>query len=181
MYGICGEFGIARKVFDEMPERNLVSWSLIISGAIKNSEYEVGMELFVDLMRNGCFAVNEFALGSVMKACVGMGAVEFGLWFELCRSWLLECYGLEAIETVSSMHTKGVVMDEFTFIHALNACSITHNLDFGSQIHGLIVHNGFESTITLMNSMIDMYAKSGAEYHAWKLFQRERTNLPLVR
>ncbi|GKA30107.1 pentatricopeptide repeat-containing protein [Tanacetum coccineum] len=62
-------------------------------------------------------------------------------------------------------------MMKFLSIHALNACSITHNIDFGSQIHGLIVHNGFESTITLMNSMIDMYAKSGAEYHAWKLFQ----------
>ncbi|GKA30106.1 pentatricopeptide repeat-containing protein [Tanacetum coccineum] len=79
MYGSCGEFGNARKMFDEMRERNLVSWTLIISGANKSNEYEVGMGLFVDLMRNGCFAVNEFALGSVMKACVGMGAVEFGL------------------------------------------------------------------------------------------------------
>nr|GEW40387.1 pentatricopeptide repeat-containing protein At3g09040, mitochondrial-like [Tanacetum cinerariifolium] len=219
MYGSCGEFRIARKVFDEMPERNLVSWSLIISGANKSSEYEVGMELFVDLMRNGCFAVNEFALGSVMKACVGMGAVEFGLCVHCfavkfglernvfvgssilhmyCKNGELEeaerlfeslscadlgcwnamvggyaqCgYGLEAIATVSSMHTKGVVMDEFTFIHALNACSIARDLDFGRQIHGLIVHNGFESTVTLMNSLINTYAKSGAQDHAWKLFQ----------
>ncbi|PWA84957.1 Pentatricopeptide repeat-containing protein (mitochondrion) [Artemisia annua] len=219
MYGSCGEFGNARKVFDEMSERNLVSWSLIISGANKNSEYEVGMELFVNLVRNGCFAVNEFALGSVVKACVGTGDVEFGLCVHCfavkiglegnvfvgssvlhmyCKNGEIESaerlfeslscadlgcwnamvggyaqcgYGLEATETVSSMHTKGVVMDEFTFIHALTACSITHNLDFGRQIHGLIVQNGFESTVTLMNSLIDMYAKSGAEYHAWKLFQ----------
>nr|GEU50863.1 hypothetical protein [Tanacetum cinerariifolium] len=117
MYGSCGEFGNAHKVFDEMPNRNFVSWSLIISGVNKSNEYEVGMGLFIDLMRTRCFAVNEFALGIVMKACVGMGAVEFGF--------------------------KGVLMDEFTFIHALNACSITRDLYYGRQIHGNEMIHGY--------------------------------------
>ncbi|XP_071703527.1 pentatricopeptide repeat-containing protein At3g09040, mitochondrial-like [Rutidosis leptorrhynchoides] len=219
MYTNCGVFSDARKVFDEMSQRNLVSWTLILSGANKNREYRVAMEMFVDMIRTGYFQINEFALGSVMKACVSIGAFEFGLCVHCfavkigmerndfvgssllnmyCKSGcievaerLFEClndpdlgcwnamvggyvqcgYGLDAIDTVSSMHNEGLLMDEFTFIHALNACSITCDLEFGCQIHGLIVRNGFESTVTLMNSLIDMYFKTGVDDHAWKLFQ----------
>ncbi|KVH95801.1 pentatricopeptide repeat-containing protein At3g09040, mitochondrial-like [Cynara cardunculus var. scolymus] len=219
MYANSGVFGDACKLFDEMPKRNLVSWTLIISGANKNGEYGVALDSFVYMIRTGYFLPNEFALGSIMKACISMGAIDFGLcihcfsvkigmdkndfvassilhmyskyggieaseqFFKSLNGSDLGCwnamvggyaqcgYGLEAVNTVSSMHSKGVLMDEFTFIHALNACSITSELDFGSQIHGLIVRNGFESAITLTNSLIDMYFKTGANDHAWKLFE----------
>ena len=35
MYARCGELRCARKVFDEIPERDLVSWNSIISGYSK--------------------------------------------------------------------------------------------------------------------------------------------------
>ncbi|KAJ9549395.1 hypothetical protein OSB04_021938 [Centaurea solstitialis] len=219
MYSNCGVFADAHKVFDEMPMRNLVSWTLIISGANKNGEFRVALESFVDLIRTGCFMPNEFALGSIMKACISTGAIDFGLsihcfsvkigmerngfvgssilhmyskygGIETCERFFeglngsdLGCwnamvggyaqcgYGLEAVNTVSSMHSKGVLMDEFTFIHALNACSITSERDFGSQIHGLIVRNGFESATTLTNALMDMYFKTGVNDYAWKLFE----------
>lgn len=209
----------AHKVFDEMPDRNLVSWTLIISGANKNGEYGEAMESYIAMMRTGYFQSNEFALGSIMKACISIGAFDFGLCihcfsvkigmdrnvfvgssllymyskyggietaerlFEGLNSCDLGCWnamvgayvqcghGLEAINTVSSVHSYGVLMDEFTFIHALNACSLTRDPDFGSQIHGLIVRNGSELMVTLMNSLIDMYFKTGANDHGWKLFQ----------
>ncbi|KAK9052606.1 hypothetical protein SSX86_029236 [Deinandra increscens subsp. villosa] len=219
MYTNCGSFTDAHKLFDEMPERNLVSWTLIISGANKSSQYGLAMESFIEMKRVEYFHPNEFALGSVMKACNATGDVEFGLCvhcfsvkigmernifvgssilhmysrygdieaaellFESLKEPDLGCwnamvggyaqcgYGIEAIKVVSTIQFKGVLMDEFTLIHALNACLITCDLDFGSQIHGLIIRKGFESTITLMNSLINMYFNIGANDHAWKLFQ----------
>lgn len=31
MYAKCGQIGDAQKVFDDMPERNLVSWNVIVA------------------------------------------------------------------------------------------------------------------------------------------------------
>ena len=76
-YSKRGFFGCGLRVFDEMAERNLVSWTLIVSAAIQNGELDMGLKMYVDMTTNG-FMPNEFAVGSVMKACVSMGASEFG-------------------------------------------------------------------------------------------------------
>ncbi|KAI3812318.1 hypothetical protein L1987_17025 [Smallanthus sonchifolius] len=57
---------------------------------------------------------------------------DLGCWNAMAGGYAQCGFGFEAINTVSSMHSKGVLMDEFTLIHALHACSITCDLDFGS-------------------------------------------------
>ncbi|KAF5176975.1 Pentatricopeptide repeat-containing protein [Thalictrum thalictroides] len=60
-----------------MPERNLVSWTSMISGFIQNGEFERGLEFYVEMM--GCgYQPNEFALGSVLRGCASMEAIGFG-------------------------------------------------------------------------------------------------------
>ncbi|KAM7463266.1 hypothetical protein LguiA_031387 [Lonicera macranthoides] len=111
MYYRCGVLSDGLKVFDKMPDRNLVSWTLVISGANQNSEFELGLKTFVDMTRTGLLP-NEFALASVMKACTSIMADELGA------------------------------------------------LDFGRQIHGLIVKVGVEPSTSVMNSLMDMYFKN---------------------
>ncbi|KAE8690323.1 Pentatricopeptide repeat-containing protein [Hibiscus syriacus] len=67
MYCKSGDLVEARKVFDEMPERNSVSWATMISGyAMQRSAVEA-FELF-KLMRLKDEKVNEYALSSVLSA-----------------------------------------------------------------------------------------------------------------
>ncbi|KAK8623259.1 hypothetical protein V6N13_118147 [Hibiscus sabdariffa] len=67
MYCKVGSLVEARKVFDEMPERNSVSWATMISGyAMQRSAVEA-FELF-KLMRLEDEKVNEYALSSVLSA-----------------------------------------------------------------------------------------------------------------
>ncbi|GMJ02751.1 ROOT INITIATION DEFECTIVE 4 [Hibiscus trionum] len=67
MYCKVGALVEARKVFDEMPERNSVSWATMISGyAMQRSAVEA-FEIF-KLMRLEDEKVNEYALSSVLSA-----------------------------------------------------------------------------------------------------------------
>lgn len=49
----CGFLDDARMVFDEMPERNVVSWTAIISGYTKSGLYSQALHLFLQMLRSG--------------------------------------------------------------------------------------------------------------------------------
>ncbi|KAB2094157.1 hypothetical protein ES319_A02G137100v1 [Gossypium barbadense] len=46
MYSRCGNLIDSRKVFDEMPERNVVTWNAMIGGYFKNGDRESALEVF---------------------------------------------------------------------------------------------------------------------------------------
>lgn len=77
MYSKCAVAGHALKLFDEMAEKNLVSWTSMISGLVKNNEHDMGLELYKEMTRSG-FCPNEFTLASVLSACTLIQAITFG-------------------------------------------------------------------------------------------------------
>lgn len=227
MYMKCGFLGDGLKVFDEMLQRNLVSWTLIISGAAQNGASEAGIQTFLQMRRNG-FIPNEFALGSIIKICctetgsssqfslesfclclhsfslktaidknpfVGssimhmyamFGTVEAtkkvfdGLkncndtacWNVMIGAYAQNGAGFEALKTLSMMHFQGVYLDEFTFMNSLNGCSVLGDLEYGKQIHGLVITSGMDKSRSGMNSLMDMYFKSGGMNFGLRLFDK---------
>lgn len=75
MYAKCGLPDEARKVFDEMPQRDMVSWTAVITGFSQNDRAEEAFSLFFEMLRNG-FVPNQFTLGSVLKAGGALGESE---------------------------------------------------------------------------------------------------------
>ncbi|KAJ9551643.1 hypothetical protein OSB04_015688 [Centaurea solstitialis] len=49
MYSKCEDIGSARKVFDEMPEKDLVSRNALMDGYVKSGDIELGKELFDEM------------------------------------------------------------------------------------------------------------------------------------
>lgn len=81
MYSRCSELSYARNVFDEMEERDLVSWNSIISGYSRLGFAAEAMEMFED-MRKGGFEPDEMTLVSVLGACGDLGNLNLGKWIE---------------------------------------------------------------------------------------------------
>ncbi|KAL1329759.1 hypothetical protein HN51_046941 [Arachis hypogaea] len=78
MYAKCGKIWCARKVFDEMPERNVVSWSGMIFGYVQMGEDEEALGLFKMVMADANVRVNDFTLSSVLRVCGGSTLLELG-------------------------------------------------------------------------------------------------------
>ncbi|XP_078441319.1 pentatricopeptide repeat-containing protein At3g53360, mitochondrial-like [Wolffia australiana] len=75
LYARCGRISIAHHVFGGMPERNMVSWSLIISGCDRAGRAPEAIALFTELP---CSA-NEFIYAGAISACAHLLDLQAGL------------------------------------------------------------------------------------------------------
>lgn len=78
-YARTGDMSKARELFDEMPERNVISWSAVIAGYVQVGLSKDALGVFA-LMQAGPDRPNEATLVSVLGACAHLGALEQGKW-----------------------------------------------------------------------------------------------------
>ncbi|CAA0826869.1 Pentatricopeptide repeat-containing protein [Striga hermonthica] len=77
LYAKCKLFGYARKLIDESPEPDFVSWSSLVSGYVQNGFGKEALLAFRE-MRSLDVRCNEYALSSVLKACSETKNFTFG-------------------------------------------------------------------------------------------------------
>ncbi|XVE91108.1 hypothetical protein DITRI_Ditri20bG0128700 [Diplodiscus trichospermus] len=73
----------AKKVFDKMTERTVVSWTAMISGFSQNGFFKNALLVFLEMRKAG-FKGNQFSYGSTLKACTGLRCLERGLQIQGC-------------------------------------------------------------------------------------------------
>ncbi|GMG98413.1 hypothetical protein Nepgr_000253 [Nepenthes gracilis] len=77
MYAKCGDFGLAHKVFDKMPERNLISWSAMMGGYAMHGKFTEVFELFSRMMDLGVLP-DEATFTTILTTCSHGGFVDKG-------------------------------------------------------------------------------------------------------
>ncbi|XP_062087101.1 pentatricopeptide repeat-containing protein At5g04780, mitochondrial [Humulus lupulus] len=92
LYSKCGLVDCARKVFDELSERSLVSWNTMIGSLTRSGEEREALGLFLKMQREGN-SLSEFTVSSVLCACAGKFAV-------------FECKQLHAFAVKASMDSN---------------------------------------------------------------------------
>ncbi|XP_066378035.1 putative pentatricopeptide repeat-containing protein At5g13230, mitochondrial [Miscanthus floridulus] len=73
LYAKLGPLAAARRLFDGMPERNMVSFVTLVQGYALRGEFEEAAGLFRRLQREG-HEVNHFVLTTILKVLVAMDA-----------------------------------------------------------------------------------------------------------
>ncbi|KAF6145261.1 hypothetical protein GIB67_041456 [Kingdonia uniflora] len=78
MYLKCGEVEKARRLFDGISYRNLVTWNVMITGYVQRGLLEEAIKLFYLMQESHSTKPDEITMVNVLSACAGLGALEIG-------------------------------------------------------------------------------------------------------
>ncbi|KVH89504.1 pentatricopeptide repeat-containing protein At5g04780, mitochondrial-like [Cynara cardunculus var. scolymus] len=77
VYAKCGEFLDSRRLFDQIPDRNIVSWNALFSCYTQGDFFKEAIYLFQDMVSSG-IRPDEFSLSTIINACTGLHDVNQG-------------------------------------------------------------------------------------------------------
>ncbi|KAH7423987.1 hypothetical protein KP509_12G084400 [Ceratopteris richardii] len=91
MYAKCGALAKAQQVFDELPQRGVVSWNALITGYCQHGHGQEAIECFERMQADG-LSPDGLTYSCVLKACGSIGSTKksIELHTEIARIRLLE-------------------------------------------------------------------------------------------
>ncbi|KAG5560185.1 hypothetical protein RHGRI_003466 [Rhododendron griersonianum] len=193
----CGEIDFGKKVFEEMSETNIVTWTCIkpnsgtmagaISACAKLRDLDLGERVSAYISETGLMA-NTFVVNALIHMYFKCGAADRAKQlFEECVDKNLELYNAvlsnyvrqgmerEALAILVEMLQRGIQPGRVTMISVASAISQLGNFAFGRQFHGYVMRNGLDDWQTVGNAIIDMYANCGKQELACRVFDRMST------
>ncbi|XP_027367351.1 pentatricopeptide repeat-containing protein At4g38010 [Abrus precatorius] len=79
MYMKCESVTDAKQLFDEIPEKDIISWTSMIGGLVQSQCPKESLDLFCQMQCSG-FEPDEVTLTSVLSACASLGLLDYGRW-----------------------------------------------------------------------------------------------------
>ena len=77
MYLKCGSVSKAQEVFDGLPDRNIVTWTALMSGYVEHGAFEEALHCMTKMRQNGLY-LDAVTFSCGLKACSGMGSSRDG-------------------------------------------------------------------------------------------------------
>ncbi|XP_070037960.1 pentatricopeptide repeat-containing protein At2g37320 [Nicotiana tomentosiformis] len=147
-YGNFGGVVDAYQMFDEMPVRNVVSWSAMINGFAQENEVDMCLKLYKGMM-GLTLKPNEFTFTSLLSSCMGSG-----------------CFGHDR-----SVHCQIIHMGFDSYIHVANAL-LSMYCKCGEVKDAFHIFENMKSKdLVSWNSMICGYGQQGHAIQAIELFE----------
>ncbi|XP_060963956.1 pentatricopeptide repeat-containing protein At1g06140, mitochondrial-like [Cannabis sativa] len=152
MYAKCGNMGRAKLVFDEMPRKDVISWTSVIVGYAINGQGEEACDAF-RRMETENVKPNSVTFLGVLSACNHAGLVEEGQNFfhSMCMSYHIQPNIEHCGCIIDMLARSGRLEEAVKFVRNLpvgpnavirrmliNACKVHRDFDIGlSLIRGL--------------------------------------------
>ncbi|XP_010491457.1 PREDICTED: pentatricopeptide repeat-containing protein At5g08305-like [Camelina sativa] len=150
MYGSFRDRASARKLFDEMPVKNLVTWNAILNVYAKCGDVVSARQVFDEMTKRDVVS-----------------------WSSMIDGYVKSGEYNEALEIFDQLMRVGSSKaNEVTMVSVLCACAHLGALNRGKTVHRYILDEHLPLTVILQTSLIDMYAKCGSIGDAWGVFCR---------
>ncbi|KAL8461077.1 hypothetical protein ACS0TY_032527 [Phlomoides rotata] len=138
-YAKIGHFRTALKVFDNMPERNVMSYNILIGGYIQNGELDAAIKVFKEMDQRNSATWNAVITGMINSE-----------------------HNEEGLNLFLKMHSDGFSPDAYTVGSVLRGCAGLKDLITGKQVHGYVIRSGLEFDLVVGNSTAHMYMRCGS-------------------
>ncbi|KAG0475694.1 hypothetical protein HPP92_015380 [Vanilla planifolia] len=180
-YVKSGMLCAARKMFDQMPVRDLFSWNVLIAGYAGNGDMDAARELFWMMPERDCVSWNTMIDGHARIQQVSIARKLFDdMPVRNLVSWnvMLALYvrvkGYEECLHLfdAMMATTEAKPDRATLVSVLTACTNLGRLERGEFVHSLVREGSFEPDVLLWTALLTMYAKCGAIECAEQVFDQ---------
>ncbi|XP_022727896.1 pentatricopeptide repeat-containing protein At1g74600, chloroplastic-like isoform X1 [Durio zibethinus] len=189
VYSKCGALGLARKVFDMLVQKDLVSYSSLISGASAlSNKSDIGTQLHALVIKVGLDS--EVFVGSSLvtmySECGGIKDCENAFneidkpdligWTAMISSYARYGKGVEALRVYDLMTKEGINPDSVTFVGILSACSHSGLIEEGYyHLNSMAKDYGIQPGYHHYACMVDILGRSGKLREAEKFIN----NMPI--
>ncbi|KAL6175140.1 hypothetical protein ACLB2K_051783 [Fragaria x ananassa] len=148
VYSVCHNLDNARRVFDESPHKDLVTYNAMLDTFVKGGEMDRAREVFDEMPER-----DSVSWGTVLAGYAQTSR---------CK---------EAIELFGEMMESEIRPDDICLVSALSACAQLGDLERGRSIHDYVKRNRTGLSSYFLTALVDLYAKCGCIETALKIFE----------
>eukprot|EP01018_Ginkgo_biloba_P004839 Gb_17077 [translate_table: standard] len=187
-YAQNGHDSEALTLFHQMQEADLTPDSITVVSALSACSHlgalQQGKWIHDYIFRSG-FESDVFIGTALIDMYVKCGSVDIAdqlfdkmsernvvTWNALISGYAQNGHANEALRRFCQMQLADIKPDSVTIMGVLLACSNLGALQHGKCIHDYIIRNGFNSDVSVGNSLLAMYAKCGSLVTAHQLFHQ---------
>ncbi|CAN6458888.1 unnamed protein product [Victoria cruziana] len=195
MYAKCGRLDRARKVFDVMPMRDVVSWTVMISAYVEVGLLDGAMECF-GLMVDAGVQPDVIAWNALIAGSAKFGDLQTALelldemrmsglspnissWNGIISGCACNGYAEDALLVFRQM-LLSEKPNTISISSLLSALSDMNSVRLGKEIHAYVIGCGMETNAFVSGSIIGMYLKCGKRECAQKIFESMSQVSPTV-
>eukprot|EP01018_Ginkgo_biloba_P037415 Gb_09416 [translate_table: standard] len=149
MYIKCWSVEDARRVFDKMSRRDVVTWTAMISGYAQNGHAHEALTLFNQMLLEEV-TPDSFTMVSVLQACGALRALKQGEWI---HEYIIR---------------SEYILDDFVWTALIDMYAKCGNLEIARQLF----HKMSQQNVVSWSAMIAGYAQNGHANEALALFRQ---------
>ncbi|XP_031263485.1 putative pentatricopeptide repeat-containing protein At1g17630 [Pistacia vera] len=157
VYGKHGDVKEAEKLFLEMKDKNIVSWNALITSYAETGLCDEALAIFLKL--------ENLDDGSMERPNVISWSAVIGAFASKGR-------GEESLYLFHKMQNAKVMANSVTISSVLSVCAELAALNIGREIHGHVVRALMDTSILVVNGLLNMYMKCGCLGKGRLLFER---------